>query len=332
MEYGITLIPGDGIGPEVTEAAVRVLEACDLSIRWDRVEAGAGAVPEHGTPLPEPVLASIRRNRVALKGPLTTPVGEGFSSVNVALRKALNLYVSLRPVNTLPGIETPYRDVDIVVFRENTQGLYTGMEHEPVPGVVETLRIVTERASRRLARFAYEWCRYEGRRKVHLAHKASILKLSDGRFLDVANEVAAEYPFIETHDIITDHLCLELAMDPTRFDVLVMENLFGDLMSDLCAGLVGGLGVVPGANIGDGHAVFEAVHGSAPDIAGQGVANPIAIIRSAVMMLKHIGEREAADRVEQAVGRVLSRGEILTPDLGGRATTGQVTDAIIAEL
>jgi isocitrate dehydrogenase (NAD+) len=332
MEYGITLIPGDGIGPEVTDAAVRVLRACDLSIRWDRVEAGAGAVQTHGTTLPPRVLESVRENRVALKGPLTTPVGGGFSSVNVALRKALDLYVSLRPVTSLPGVETPYREVDIVVFRENTQGLYTGMEHEPVPDVVETLRIVTEEASRRLARFAYEWCRYEGRRKVHLVHKAAILKLSDGRFLDVANAVAREYPYIETHDINTDHLCLELALDPTRFDVLVMENLFGDLMSDLCAGLVGGLGVVPGANIGDGHAVFEAVHGSAPDIAGQGVANPIAIIRSAVMMLKHIGERAAAERVEQAVRTVLARGEPLTPDLGGRASTEQVTDAIIAEL
>jgi len=332
MHYGITLIPGDGIGPEVTDAAVRVLEACDLSIRWDRVEAGAGAAEKYGTTLPDRVLDSIREHKVALKGPLTTPVGKGFRSVNVALRKALELYVSLRPVTSLPGVVTPYEDVDIVVFRENTEGLYTGMEHEPVPGVVETLRIVTEKASRRFAKFAYEWCRYEGRRKVHLAHKAAIMKLSDGRFLDVANAVAANYPYIETHDITTDHLCMELAMDPTRFDVLVMENLIGDLMSDLCAGLVGGLGVVPGANIGDHYAVFEAVHGSAPDIAGQGVANPVAIIRSAVMMLKHIGERAAADRVESAVFRVLEKGEHLTPDLGGTASTQQITDAIIAEL
>lgn len=332
MQYGITLIPGDGIGPEVTEAAVRVIEACDLNIRWDRVEAGAAAAEKYGTTLPDRVLDSVRENRVALKGPVTTPVGGGFSSVNVAMRKALDLYVSLRPVCSLPGVKTPYENVDLVVFRENTEGLYAGMEHEPVPGVVETYRIVTEKACRRFARLVYEWCRYEGRRKVHLVHKASILKLSDGRFLDVANEVARSYPYIETHDIITDHACMELAMDPAPFDVLAMENLFGDLMSDLCAGLVGGLGVVPGANIGDEHAVFEAVHGSAPDIAGKGLANPIAIIRSGVLMLKHIGEREAATRLEAAVLRVLAKGEHLTPDLGGTATTRRVSDAIIAEL
>lgn len=332
MEYGITLIPGDGIGPEVTEAAVRVVDACGLKVRWDRVEAGAGAVQTHGTTLPEAVLDSVRANRVALKGPLTTPVGKGFRSVNVALRKALDLYVSLRPVRSLPGVETPYDDVDIVVFRENTEGLYSGMEHEPVPGVVETLRMVTEAASARLARFAFEYCRWEGRRQVHLVHNASILRLSDGRFLDVAGRVAADYPYVETHTINMQHLALELASDPARFDVLVMENLLGDLTSDLCAGLVGGLGVVPGANIGDRYAVFEAVHGSAPDIAGKGVANPIAVIRSAALMLHHIGERAAGDRVERAVRAVLARGAPLTPDLGGSATTEQVTDAIIAEL
>ncbi|MGM0578712.1 MAG: isocitrate/isopropylmalate dehydrogenase family protein [Myxococcota bacterium] len=332
MEYAVTLIPGDGIGPEVSEAAVRVIDAVCPDIRWRRVQAGANAVETHGTPLPDEVIESVRETRVALKGPCTTPVGSGFSSVNVALRKALELYVSLRPVNSLPGVRTHHEDVDLVVFRENTEGLYAGMEHEPVPGVVESLRMVSEHATRRFTEFAYDWCRYEGRRKVHLVHKANIMKLSDGLFLDVGREVAADYPFIETQDIQTDQLCMELVLDPTRFDVLVMENLFGDILSDLCAGLVGGLGLVPGANIGDRYAVFEAVHGSAPDIAGKGVANPIALLRSGALMLKYIGERVAAQRIEKAVGAVLEKGEDLTGDLGGDATTRRLTDAIIAEL
>jgi isocitrate dehydrogenase (NAD+) len=332
MKYGITLIPGDGIGTEVSEAAVRVVGACGLDIDWDRVDAGAGAVERHGTTLPDGVLASIRERRVALKGPLTTPVGKGFVSVNVTLRKRLELYVSLRPVNTLAGVKTPYEDVDVVVFRENTEGLYSGLEHEPVPGVVETLRVSSEHAARRLTRFAYNWCRFEGRRKVHLVHKASDLKMADGQFLDVAHQVASDHPYIETHDILMSRVCMDLAMQPEKFDVLIMENLFGDILSDLCAGLVGGLGVVPGANIGDKYAVFEAVHGSAPDIAGQGVANPIALTRSAALMLKHIGEREAARRIERSIGRLLERGDTLTPDLGGKATTAEVTDAIIREL
>ncbi len=332
MKYGITLIPGDGIGTEVSEAAVQVVEACGLDIEWDRVDAGAGAVDKHGTTLPDSVLASIRERKVALKGPLTTPVGKGFVSVNVTLRKKLELYVSLRPVNTLAGVKTPYENVDLVVFRENTEGLYSGLEHEPVPGVVETLRVSSKHAAQRLTRFAYDWCRYEGRRKVHLVHKATDLKIADGQFLDVAHQVAADYPYIESHDILMSHVCMELAKDPERFDVLVMENLFGDILSDLCAGLVGGLGVVPGANLGDHYAVFEAVHGSAPDIAGQGVANPIALTRSAALMLKHIGERDAAQRIERSIGRLLERGETLTPDLGGKASTSDVTDAIIREL
>ncbi len=332
MKYGITLIPGDGIGTEVSEAAVRVVEACGLDIQWDRVEAGAGALERHGTTLPESVLDSIRLRKVALKGPLTTPVGEGFVSVNVTLRKRLELYVSLRPVNTLPGVETPYKDVDLIVFRENTEGLYSGLEHEPVDGVVETLRMSTRGASERLARFAFNWCRYEGRRRVTLVHKATDFKIADGLFLDVAHRVATDYPYIETSDILMTHVCMELAKDPSRFDVLVMENLFGDILSDLCAGLVGGLGLVPGANLGDRYAVFEAVHGSAPDIAGKGVANPIALIRSAALMLKHIGERGAATRVERSVRLLLERGDVLTPDLGGHATTSEVTDAIIREL
>ncbi len=332
MEYAITLIPGDGIGPEVSEAAVRVIDAVCPGILWQRVDAGASAVEVHGTPLPDSVIESVRETRIALKGPCTTPVGKGFSSVNVALRQALELYVSLRPVNTLPGVKTHHDNVKLVVFRENTEGLYAGMEHEPVPGVVESLRMVSEHASRRFAKFAYEWCRFEGHRKVHLVHKASIMKLSDGLFLDVAHEVASDYPFIETNEMLIDQLCMQLVLDPEPFDVLVMENLFGDLLSDLCAGLVGGLGLVPGANIGDRYAVFEAVHGSAPDIAGKGIANPIALVRSGAMMLKHIGEREGSARIEQAVRTVLEKGEYLTGDLGGKATTREITDAIIREL
>jgi len=332
MKYGITLIPGDGIGLEVSEAAVRVVEACGLDIEWDRVEAGAGAVEKHGTTLPESVLESIRERRVALKGPLTTPVGGGFVSVNVTLRKKLELYVSLRPVNSLAGVETPYKNVNLVVFRENTEGLYSGLEHEPVPGVIETLRVSSAKAARRLTRFVYNWCRFEGRRKVHLVHDASDLKIADGQFLDVAHQVASDFPYIETEDILMNRVCMELARVPEGFDVLIMENLFGDILSDLCAGLVGGLGVVPGANIGDRYAVFEAVHGSAPDIAGKGLANPIALTRSAALLLKYIGEREAADRIEHSIGVLLERGETLTRDLGGTATTTEVTDAIIREL
>ena len=332
MEHVATLIPGDGIGPEVTDAAVRVIDAAGVAVRWEKVAAGPQALEDYGTPLPQRVIDSIKSNRIALKGPVSTPVGHGFRSVNVSLRQALDLYVSLRPVNTLPALKTHHQNVDLVVFRENTEGLYAGKEHQPVPGVVETLRIVTEQASRRLAKFAYEYCRYEGRRRVDLVHKANIMKLSDGLFVDTARSVAADYPYIETRDIRTDQLCMDLVLDPTQFDVLIMTNLFGDLMSDLCAGLVGGLGVVPGANIGDKYAMFEAVHGSAPDIAGQGVANPIAIIRSGVLMLKHIGERQAANRIEDAIRKVLQKGEWLTRDLGGQANTQQITDAIIREL
>jgi len=332
MEYGATLIPGDGIGPEVTEATVRVIDAVCPGIRWERVDAGATAFEKYGTPLPEHVLESVRRNRIALKGPLTTPVGHGFASVNVGLRKALDLYVSLRPVKSLPGVVTHHDDVDLVIFRENTEGLYAGIEHEPVPGVVESLRIATAEAWGRFVRHAYTWCRYNGRRRVHLVHKASIMKLSDGLFLDIARAVAADHPYIETREIMTDQLFMDLVLDPSPFDVLITDNLFGDLISDLGAGLVGGLGVVPGANVGDQYALFEAVHGSAPDIAGKGLANPIALIRSAAMMLDHIGERAAAARVERAVHVVLEKGEVRTGDLGGRATTRQITDAILAEL
>lgn len=332
MGYAITLIPGDGIGPEVTDATVRVLDAVCPGIAWERVPAGEGAMASHGKPLPELVLESVRKNRIALKGPIGTPIGKGFTSVNVGLRKALDLYVSLRPVNTLTGLKTRHDGVDLVVFRENTEGLYAGIEHEPVPGVVESLRISTETAWRRFVKHAYEWCRYNGRRKLHLVHKGAIMKLSDGLFLRVAREIAADYPYLETHEIAVDQLFMDLVLDPTQFDVLITDNLFGDLVSDLAAGLVGGLGVVPGANIGDKYAVFEAVHGTAPDIAGKGLANPIALLRSGAMMLAHIGERGAAARVERAIANVLARGETLTGDLGGKANTAELTQALLAEL
>lgn len=332
MGYAITLIPGDGIGPEVTDATVEIIDAVCPGIAWERVAAGEGAMAEFGKPLPDHVLESVRKNRIALKGPIGTPVGKGFTSVNVGLRKALDLYVSLRPVNSLSGLKTRHDGVDLVVFRENTEGLYAGIEHEPVPGVVESLRISTETAWRRFVKHAYEWCRYNGRREIHLVHKGTIMKLSDGLFLRIAREIAADYPYLETHEIAVDQLFMDLVLDPTRFDVLITDNLFGDLVSDLTAGLVGGLGVVPGANIGDKYAVFEAVHGTAPDIAGRGLANPIALLRSGAMMLAHIGEREAAERVERAIAKVLAKGETLTGDLGGKATTKALTQALLAEL
>ena len=332
MEYTVTLIPGDGIGPEVAAAAVRVVEATGVGIRWERMEAGEAAIARHGTPLPGHVIESIARNGVALKGPITTPIGSGFASVNVALRKALDLYVSLRPVRSLPGVRTRHSDVDLVIVRENTEGLYSGREHTVVPGVVEGLRIITRRASERIARFAFDYARHAGRRRVTLLHKASIMKMSDGLFLDSCRRVAQDFPFIECDDLLIDNAAMQLVLDPTRFDVLLMENLFGDLVSDLCAGLVGGLGVVPGANIGDRCAVFEAVHGSAPAIAGKGVANPTALILSAAMLLRHVGEHRAADAVVRAVEQVLADGRQVTADLGGSAGTAGMTDAIIARL
>jgi isocitrate dehydrogenase (NAD+) len=316
----------------VTHATTRVIDRACPGIRWEPVVAGEGAMAEFGKPLPEPVLESVRKNRIALKGPIGTPVGKGFTSVNVGLRKALDLYVSLRPVNSLAGLKTRHDGVDLVVFRENTEGLYAGIEHEPVPGVVESLRISTETAWRRFVHHAYEWCRYHGRRKVALVHKGSIMKLSDGLFLRVAREIAADYPYLETKEVSVDLLFMDLVLDPTRYDVLITDNLFGDLVSDLAAGLVGGLGVVPGANIGDRYAVFEAVHGTAPDIAGKGLANPIALLRSGAMMLDHMGERKAAARIEHAVATVLIKGAHLTGDLGGKATTEQLTEALLSEL
>ena len=328
----VVLIPGDGIGPEVSAAAQEVVAAAGVTIDWEIAHAGVAAADRSGDPLPEATLEAVRRHRVALKGPCTTPIGEGFRSINVRLRQGLDLFASVRPVRTLPGVTVPFDHVDLVVVRENTEGLYSGLEHVVVPGVIESLRIVTRAAAERIVRFAFELARREGRRRVTFCHKVDVLRLSDGLFLDAARDVADAYPFIEFEERRIDSVCMELALDPSRFDVLVMENLFGDVISDLCAGLVGGLGLVPGANIGARYAVFEAVHGSAPDIAGKGLANPIAIIRSAALLLDHIGHREAARRVETAVERTLAARHGLTRDLGGQGTTRSLTDQIIANL
>jgi isocitrate dehydrogenase (NAD+) len=332
MAHKITLIPGDGIGPEVTGAVVRIIEASGVEIEWESFVAGAEALSRYGDPLPEPVLDSIKRNGLALKGPLTTPVGKGFASINVRLRKTLDLYANLRPVKTLPGVRTPFGELDLVVVRENTEDLYSGLEHVVVPGVVESLKIITEKASTRIARFAFDYARREGRRKVTAIHKANIMKLSDGLFLECFRKVAADYPEIEADDKIVDNACMQLVMKPQQFDVLLLENLYGDIISDLAAGLVGGLGVVPGANIGELGAVFEAVHGSAPDIAGKGIANPTALLQSAILMLRFIGERRAADLVYGALERTLAAGEVRTRDLGGTASTTEYTEAIVSSM
>jgi isocitrate dehydrogenase (NAD+) len=324
----ITLIPGDGVGPEIVAAAVHVLSATGIDFRWEREPAGASAVTSAGSPLPEQTLASIRRNGVALKGPTATPVGTGFRSVNVALRKELDLYAGLRPVRSYPGIKSRYQDVDLVVIRENTEDLYSGLEHVVVPGVVESLKIITEKASTRIARFAFAYAERHARRNVTAIHKANIMKLSDGLFLDCCRAVAKEYPALSYEEMIVDNACMQLVLDPTRFDVLLLENLYGDILSDLCAGLVGGLGIAPSGNIGEAGALFEAVHGTAPDIAGMQRANPIALVLSAAMMLDHIGEADAAGWVRTAVREVVSEGRTLTPDLGGVASTSEVADVI----
>ena len=332
MKHKITLIPGDGIGTEITSAVVRIIEASGVQIEWDSYIAGAEALTRYGDPLPQAVLDSIRQNRVALKGPLTTPVGSGFASVNVRLRKTLDLYANLRPVRTLPGVKTPFGELDLVVVRENTEDLYSGIEHVVVPGVVESIKIITEKASTRIAKFAFEYAKQEGRKKITAIHKANIMKLSDGLFLDCFRKVAAEHPEIIADDKIVDNACMQLVMRPQQFDVLLLENLYGDIVSDLAAGLVGGLGIVPGANIGELGAVFEAVHGSAPDIAGMGIANPTAMLQSAVLMLRYLNERDAAELIEKALIYTLATKDIRTKDLGGTASTMEFTEAIVASM
>jgi isocitrate dehydrogenase (NAD+) len=332
MAYRIVLIPGDGIGPEVTAAARQVVDATGVEITWESHLAGQAALDAVGAPLPAETLEAVRSAAATLKGPTATPSGTGFRSVNVELRQKLQLYANYRPARSMPGVPTRYENVDLIVVRENTEGLYSGLEHEVVPGVVESLRVVTEAASLRIARFAFETARRQGRRRVTCVHKANILKLSDGLFLRCCRKVAESYPDISCDDCIIDAAAMKLVVNPQVFDVMVMENLFGDIVSDLAAGLVGGLGLTPSANVGEGLAVFEAVHGSAPDIAGKGRANPTAVILSAVLMLRYLGEQGAADRVENAVRVVFSGSKVRTGDLGGTATTGQFVEAVLAAM
>jgi isocitrate dehydrogenase (NAD+) len=332
LTHTITLIPGDGIGPEVTDAVVRILTATGVSIDWERHEAGVLAFERTGQSLPVELVESIRRNRVALKGPVTTPVGTGFTSVNVGLRKSLDLYANLRPVWNLPGVDARFQGVDLVIVRENTEDLYSGLEHTVVPGVVESLKIITEKASTRIAQFAFAHAERHGRKRVTAIHKANIMKQSDGLFLESARRVAREHPTITYDERIVDAACMHLVMNPSQFDVLLLPNLYGDIVSDLCAGLVGGLGVVGAANLGHDVGVFEAVHGSAPDIAGKNVANPTALLLSAVMMLRHLDEAPAADRIMRGLADVLTTGHVRTRDLGGSASTMAFADAVCSHI
>ena len=332
MTHQVTLIAGDGIGPEVTRAVVRVLEAAGVSIEWHPVDAGVAAFERHGTALPIELLDSVRANRVALKGPVTTPIGEGFTSVNVGLRKALQLFANVRPVWSIAGVPSRYDGIDLVIVRENTEDLYSGLEHEVVPGVVESLKVISESASRRIAEFAFAYARRHRRSRVTAVHKANIMKLGDGLFLRSVRAVAREFADIQYDERIVDAACMQLVLNPAQFDVLVLPNLYGDIVSDLCAGLVGGLGVVPGANLGTEIAVFEAVHGSAPDIAGKNLANPTALLLSALMMLRHLGEDAAAGRIMTALERVLADPRVRTRDLGGTATTTEFTAAVCREI
>lgn len=332
MKHTITLIPGDGIGPEIIAATVGVVEATGVEIEWETQIGGSQAFEKFGSTLPDSLIDSIKKNKVALKGPMMTPVGKGFTSVNVGMRKALDLYANVRPIKALPNVECRYPELDLVIMRENTEDLYAGLEHVVVPGVVESIKVITEKASTRIAKYSFEYAKRLGRKKATAFHKANIMKLSDGLFLDCFYKVAEDYPEIEADDKIIDNACMQLVMRPEQFDVIVMENLYGDIVSDLCAGLIGGLGLAPGANIGLEAATFEAVHGSAPDIAGQGIANPTAIMLSAIMMLKHIDEFDAANRMEQAIMDVFREGEVRTKDLGGSASTSEFANAIIKKL
>src|ERR1700730_6003410 len=332
MKHRITLIPGDGIGPEVAATVVRIIEASGVDIEWETHYAGAQALEKFGETLPRDLLDSIKRNKVALKGPITTPIGKGFTSVNVGLRKALDLYANVRPVRALPNVPCRYPELDLVIVRENTESLYSGIEHVVVPGVVESIKIITEKASTRVALFAFEYARREGRKKITAMHKANIMKLSDGLFLDCFRNVAKKYPEIEADDKIIDNACMQLVMRPQQFDMMLLENLYGDIVSDLCAGLVGGLGLVPGSNIGERGAVFESVHGSAPDIAGQGIANPTALLQSGILMLRYLDERDAANKIESAMFKVFEEGKVRTRDIGGTAKTAEFAEAIISKL
>jgi isocitrate dehydrogenase (NAD+) len=328
----VTLIPGDGIGPEVTAATVKLLEAAGAAVEWEEIRARPTVGRRKEDSQADPLVDSIQRNGVGLKGPLTTPVGGGQQSINVALRKALDLYANFRPIRSLPGVRTPFQSLDLIVVRENTEDLYAGLEHEVIPGVVESLKIITERASTRIARFAFEHARNSGRKSIAAVHKANIMKLSDGLFLECIRKVARDYPEISCREVIVDNCCMQLVMRPQQFDVLLLENLYGDIISDLCAGLVGGLGLVPGANLGERCAIFEAVHGSAPDIAGKGWANPTALMLSSILMLRHLHQDATAARIENALHRVYQEGKRLTRDVGGNTSTGEFTASVIGAL
>jgi isocitrate dehydrogenase (NAD+) len=330
--HTVTLIPGDGIGPEVTDAVVRILETTGVQFNWERYAAGAEAFEKHKEYIPKELYESIERNKLALKGPVTTPVGGGFPSINVTLRKKFELYANFRPIKNLPGLETRYPGVDLIIVRENTEGEYVGLEHEVVPGVVESLKVITQKGSTRISKFAFEYARKHHRKKIHAIHKANIMKMSDGLFLKCAREIAKGFPEITYGEHIIDNTCMQLVMNPYQYDTLLMENLYGDIVSDLCAAFVGGLGLVPGANLGVDAAIFEAVHGSAPDIAGKDIANPTALLQSAVLMLHHIDETDAANRLQAAIERVYTEGKTLTRDVGGSVGTKAFADAIIAAL
>ena len=330
--HTITLIPGDGIGPEVTDAVVRILDAAGMKITWERFDAGADSYAKTGEYIPQALYDSIERNKVALKGPVTTPIGGGFKSINVTLRKKFDLYTNFRPIKNLPGLDTRYPGVDLVIVRENTEDLYTGLEFEVVPGVIQAIKVITKKGSTRIAEYAFAYARKFGRKKVHAIHKANIMKLSDGLFIRCTKKISEQYPDIEYAEHIIDNTCMQLVTNPYQYDVLVLPNLYGDIVSDLCAAFVGGLGLVPGANLGAEHAIFEAVHGSAPDIAGQDKANPTALLQSAVLMLRHIDESAAADRIQKALETVYSAKTALTRDVGGKSSTRAFADAVIAAL
>ena len=332
MAHRVTLIPGDGIGPEITAATQEVIAATGVRIIWEEMLAGQRAMDLEKNPLPEATLQSIRKNRVALKGPLATGIGGGFPSVTVSLRKQLNLYANVRPAKSFEGIPSRYKNLDLVILRENTEDLYSGIEHVVAPGVVESIKVITRKASTRIAEFAFEYARKNKRKRVTAIHKANIMKLSDGLFLDCARKVAKQHSRIDYDEMIVDNACMQLVLKPQQFDILLLENLYGDIVSDLTAGLVGGLGVVPAANIGEKGAIFEAVHGTAPDIAGKNRANPIALILSGALMLEYLGEHRAAKRIRRSVGSVLKRGKVLTPDLGGKATTTEITRSLVKGL
>src|SRR3954469_1215084 len=332
MAHKVTLIPGDGIGPEVTRASVRMLEATGVQFDWEEFAVGADAYAKTGEYIPKDLTASLERTRVGLKGPVTTPIGGGFASINVSLRKQFELFANFRPIRNLPGVPTRYPGVDLIIVRENTEGLYSGIEHEVVPGVVESLKIITEKASTRISRWAFEYARKNGRKKIHAIHKANIMKLSDGLFIRCSRNISKEYPEITYGEHIIDNTCMQLVTNPYQYDLLLMENLYGDIVSDLCAAFVGGLGLVPGANIGHECAIFEAVHGSAPDIAGKDYANPTALLQSAILMLRHLGEQDAANKIRRAIEIVYTDKQHLTRDMGGTASTTEFAGAMVAPI